>query len=396
MRDVIRPSLPRAGMNDRGAVGVLVGVLIASGVLFGMAAVVLDVGQIYTERAELQNGADAGSLAVAKACAAGVADCSSYTALDGAAGTHADDNAHDGASQVTLVCGYDADQPLDACPADTGTTDDRTDCPPLPASGKEFVDVHTMTLSEDRSSYILPPTFSHVLAGEPQDMTVGACARAMWGAPSAAKGLRLTVSACEWDNATEGGTKYWPAPPETVPAADAAEAEVTLVVQAGTGSTNNSPPPCEPGPAGQDAPGGFGWTDPDPDNPDGCDTYFEQDGTYEGDPGNNVPIPCKTVLEWAYTNYPAALILPIYVDKEPPGPSGSGTNTTYTLDQPAAFVITGYKLPGMTPAPSKLTGNLSCGFPGSACIHGYFTTGTTSGQFGGGSGMGVSVVKLTG
>ena len=45
--------------------------LIAGGVLFGMGALVIDVGQLYQNRAELQNGADAGALAVAKSCAQG-------------------------------------------------------------------------------------------------------------------------------------------------------------------------------------------------------------------------------------------------------------------------------------------------------------------------------------
>ena len=51
--------------RDRRAVAVLIG----GGVLFGMGALVIDVGQLYQNRAELQNGADAAALAVAKSCA---------------------------------------------------------------------------------------------------------------------------------------------------------------------------------------------------------------------------------------------------------------------------------------------------------------------------------------
>ncbi len=45
--------------------------LIGGGVLTGMGALVVDVGQLYQERAELQNGADAAALGVAKSCALG-------------------------------------------------------------------------------------------------------------------------------------------------------------------------------------------------------------------------------------------------------------------------------------------------------------------------------------
>ena len=44
----------RAG-RDRGAVSMIVGVLLAGGVLLGMTALVVDIGQLYAEREELQS-----------------------------------------------------------------------------------------------------------------------------------------------------------------------------------------------------------------------------------------------------------------------------------------------------------------------------------------------------
>ena len=70
MRDLIpgiaRPLLRLLRRDERGAVGVLVAVLLAGGVLLGLGAMVIDVGQLYQERAQLQNGADAAAVAVAK------------------------------------------------------------------------------------------------------------------------------------------------------------------------------------------------------------------------------------------------------------------------------------------------------------------------------------------
>ena len=50
--------------DDRGVVGVLVGLLLGT-VLLGVGALVIDVGQLYQERAQLQSGAGAAALAVA-------------------------------------------------------------------------------------------------------------------------------------------------------------------------------------------------------------------------------------------------------------------------------------------------------------------------------------------
>src|SRR5947208_3628329 len=64
--------------HDRGAVAGLVAVLLSTGVLLGMAALSVDVGQLYAERRQVQNGADAAALAVAVSCAASTT-CTSST-----------------------------------------------------------------------------------------------------------------------------------------------------------------------------------------------------------------------------------------------------------------------------------------------------------------------------
>lgn len=72
--------------NERGAAGVTVAVMML--VLVGAGAMAVDVGQIYAERAQLQNGADSGALAVALSCKNG--SCNSALA-DGLANSNSND-----------------------------------------------------------------------------------------------------------------------------------------------------------------------------------------------------------------------------------------------------------------------------------------------------------------
>lgn len=88
----------RIARDDSGAVAVIVAILAV--VLFGMAALVIDVGRLYEERRELQNGADAAALAIANECA----DTGSWPAnSEDIAATYADENSLDGVSEVVSV-----------------------------------------------------------------------------------------------------------------------------------------------------------------------------------------------------------------------------------------------------------------------------------------------------
>jgi len=55
--------------NDDGSIAIIVAIVMV--VLLGMATLVVDVGRLYVERRQLQNGADAAALAVAVDCAHG-------------------------------------------------------------------------------------------------------------------------------------------------------------------------------------------------------------------------------------------------------------------------------------------------------------------------------------
>ncbi|HUZ54814.1 MAG TPA: TadE/TadG family type IV pilus assembly protein [Streptosporangiaceae bacterium] len=372
MRDLIiglaRPVLRLLGRDDRGAVGVLVAILIGGGVLFGMGAMVVDVGQLYSERAQLQNGADAGALAVAKTCAQG-------TCTPGTAQNYANKNSADGTSAVDLVCGSGG---LGACPASTGKI---YDCPPAPKPGTNYVDVHTGTLTASGST-LLPPTFARTLLGRTNynGSTVFACAQAAWGPPLAASGIAVTFSACEWDQATQNGTLFAPPPP--YPPNPLPAPSFDRVLKLHTTSTSGG---CPTEPAGADGPGLFGWTD-DPNS--NCTTPIIN-GTFGGNTGVSASQACKTVLAADQANR-TLVFLPIYI-----AVSGTGANGVYTLKGFAAFVITGYHLPGFT-AKDWLNPANDC--KGSnKCINGYFTQGLVPNPGSiGGPNLGADIIALTG
>lgn len=355
--------------NQRGGIAVLVAVLLGGGVLVGMGALVVDVGQLYQERAELQSGADAAALAVAKSCATG--SCKPELAPG-----YANANAKDGAATVNSVCGSGT---LVPCSASTGAI---TDCPPLPAAGANYVDVHTSTKTSSNSP-LLPPVFARALLGNGSysGSTVYACARAAWGGPSAARTIALTISACEWDQATQNGALFGPPPP--YPPNPLPSPSVDQVLQLHTGKTTATG--CNTEPAGSDGPGMFGWTD-DPTN--SCSTY-ESGGTYTVSTGVSAGNTCQDLLASAYANR-TLLFVPVYTQV-----AGTGTNGTYTLKGFAAFVVTGYHLPGFT-ASDWLEPSNDC--HGSAqCINGYFTQGliASTGALGGVN-LGATIVTLTG
>jgi hypothetical protein len=85
------------GDIERGGISVLVALLMV--VLLGFAAISIDVARLYSERAQLQNAADASVLAIAQMCAKG--DCS--VAAPALAASLANGNALDGSSNVSAL-----------------------------------------------------------------------------------------------------------------------------------------------------------------------------------------------------------------------------------------------------------------------------------------------------
>jgi Flp pilus assembly protein TadG len=367
MASLARLVLVRLRRDERGVVAAIVAILLGAGVLTGTCALVIDVGQIYQERAELQNGADAAALGVAKSCALGAC-------TPGAAGQLADGNASaltGGTEGVQLVCGSGS---LGGCPASTGSI---TDCPP-PAAGTNFVDVYTATQTASGST-LLPPVFATTLLGNSgyQGTTVHACAQAEWGAPSAATADALTISACEWDQATQQGTVYAPAPPYSQNAVPAASFDQVLTLNPGN---HNG---CATEPAGADGPATFGWA---ADTTGNCSLPVSAPTFPESADGSMSPS-CQQVLQNAQQSQ-IPILVPVYV-------SVNAAADTYNLQGFADFVVTGYNLPGFD-ASDWLDPANTCTST-TYCLNGYFVQGVipSTGSIAGPN-LGVSVIDLTG
>jgi len=386
MRELIlglaRPMLRLLSRDERGAIGVLIALLIGGGVLLGMGALAIDVGQLYQNRAELQNGADAGALAVADSCALG--SCTTGIAAQYATGNASRLTGNNAA--VGLICG--SGQGMAACPGSSGKP---YDCPGNPAPGTNYVDVHTSTLTGSGST-LLPPAFARALLGNSgyAGTNVKACAQAEWGAPSSANTIAFTISACSWYVYTNNGTSFAPPPPYPPNPLTAPSFDHILFEHGSQGSKTTGCPPYQP--SGQDAPGNFGWTS----DPSGNCITTIANGSYTGStgasvPGGQNPGDCETVIANDQANK-TLVFLPVYS-----AISGTGSSVTYTLLGFAAFVITGYHITGASfQAKDWLTNKYPCS-GNNFCISGYFTQGLIPSTGGlNGKGLGASIVELTG
>lgn len=151
----------RLSTGEGGAVAVITALFMV--VLLGITAIVVDVGMIYAERFELQNGADAAALAIAQNCAAG--NCANA----GATATRlAGKNAHDGVSAATAVISGNS------VTVKTGTA--------TPGGGNA-----------------IQHWFAPILGI--RSTTVEAVAKASWGSPSKATVFPFTAPRCMFDTA---------------------------------------------------------------------------------------------------------------------------------------------------------------------------------------------------
>jgi Putative Flp pilus-assembly TadE/G-like len=340
-----RPRL--LGRRDDGGVASIVGILAATGVLLAMAALTVDVGQLYAEREDLQSGADASALAIALDCGRNrQAECQGAAAT---AQTYADRTARDGQADPTRVCGNDIRDWLPPC-SSLNLERNLTACIGARPTDVNYVEVYVRTerpVSTDR--YILPPSFAQTLVGGTSPAGVGACARVAYGPPK--HGIAFTVNVCEATTAETKAVPYSPWPPSSA----YWDKEVYLGVH---GPGNQS---CSPGtpPSGWSLPGGYDWLDED--SP--CNFVLGSDGIYGGASGGPPSQDCKDMLDDLRDNA-RIVAIPVYRWER-----GSGQNIEYQIDHYMPFVVTGYYLPGLR-EPSIVTGADPCN-GNDTCIYGF-------------------------
>jgi Flp pilus assembly protein TadG len=151
--------------TERGATAVLMAVLMVP--LIGFLGISVDVGALYAERAQLQNGADAAALAIARDCAARACGTPSTRAA-----ALANANANDGTANVLT---------------------------PVVTAGSVTVTSST----RDGGGNAMSHPFAALIGATPT--TVRAQATAVWDGPSrSAVVLPLAVSFCEFRAALDG------------------------------------------------------------------------------------------------------------------------------------------------------------------------------------------------
>ena len=336
MRRLTKPKLDTSE-KERGAAGVLVaGIML---VLIGAGALAVDAGQIYAERAQLQNGADAGAIAVLQACHE--AGCS-QTEAEGIAQDLADGNSNDGDSNL-----YEVDM-----------------------SVSNEVTVRTKTGDGAGNAGFLSQMFSAALDAPPA--AVGAYATAALAFPGSGSGFPLAIS----DNCYNLSS-----------ASPTGEVQKISYKPGGT---------CT-GPSGTQIPGGWGWLDQSAPCEAETETGSNQIGS---DPGNNPPSGCAAILnEWKSTILAGGEVkvaFPIFDDA-----TNQGQNGQFNIVGYATFKIWGWKFgnnsiyefrnkatdPGMTSA-------LACSAGNNRCIIGQFVKFESIDSFSGTPGVNFGTVII--
>ncbi|MFJ6279822.1 pilus assembly protein TadG-related protein [Arthrobacter subterraneus] len=279
--------------KEHGAAAVLVALLMV--VLLGFGALAVDVGLLYSEKAQLQNAADAGALGIAQACAkdTAVGNCTTPASY---AKDLADKNSLDNLSNIQSVT---LDVPnrkvtVTADPLEAGRADNRV------------------------SLY-----FANIF-GIPASSVV-AESSVIWGSPS--KGTTpfpLTMSVCQVNGMIDGSKQ---------------------LIRSHTSNANSD---CPEGPSGSDTPGGFGWLAQDPS---GCGAYIDMAINESGaDTGNDGPTNCNAILSgWAAdlnAGKDVVILLPVFKSV-----TGTGSGSSYDVHAFAAFKVGGWKFSGNSDLP---------------------------------------------
>lgn len=349
----------RRSDGERGAVLVLTACLTMF-VAIGLLALTVDIGNITYNRAQLQNGSDAASLALAAACAqpsASGSQCGVTSSLTDLAVKNA--NVSDQSmtvltdSRTCVSPNYVGASDLSRClPPTAANATSLSQCQPLPPSlpaSAKYVEVTTQTKTSD--SNILPYYFGQLLTGS-KGTTQRTCSRAAWG-PAGKTGptIPATMSLCNFNNATGSGTKYADAPAPSYSPAPWTNSKPPTKVQPYITAiflhNTNSGSTCTDKTNGQTYPGGFGWLQTTNDSDCVADIATGQTAagdTSGGSNGRSTPNACKLTGNATADCNATPLEMPCYVGQVVTIPifDTIPTSGTYHIYGVAAFYLAGY------------------------------------------------------
>lgn len=394
--------------SERGAVATIFAALMATGVIFGFVALSVDVGNLMSERRQVQNGATATAMALAIKCAGSALECAPgngtlRSTLDGLN----NGNALDGQAQFNpglypgspgqatgwCIGNAPAGASLPPCvqPDDATALADLAQCPPLPpwVSSQSLPYVETHTLTKSASGNVLPSVVSRALLGVP-DRGVPACGRAAWGtaAPTSQTVLNVVISECDWSKqtgytGTPGSATYPDGPVYQAGAIGYNAVPSNPGYGPGTWPTKENaiyskgnPTTCDTSSPGGTAPGGFATLT----TTTGCQSTLtlgpDKRLWAQGEPG--AAIPCSdTQLN---TLLGTVVYLPIFdcmtdapvtVSASTDCRSGNGSHNYYRISGFSAFYVSGWFLASSAHASIRPPGAMPCS-SGARCVSGWF------------------------
>jgi hypothetical protein len=279
--------------NEHGAVSILVALLMVA--FLGFAALAVDVGLLYSEKAQLQNGADAAALGIAQTCAEspGSTLCSSSSAV---ATELVNKNSLDSLGNVHSI-----------------------------VLSANRVTVTTSSKEEGRSDHRVSLFFAQAL-GIPS-AEVSARSGARWGSPiSGTAPFPLVFSICQVQGQIDGA----------------------MQLLQSHGKNENAD--CNYGPSGAAVPGGFGWL---AQTAGQCGAFIDlATNTGGSDTGNDGPSNCDSLLNsWGAditAGKKVTLLIPVFDST-----TGTGSGASYHLVYFAAYEVAGWSFKGGSSLPDS-------------------------------------------
>lgn len=272
--------------SERGAIAVMTALALV--VLLAFAALAIDVGMMYEERAQLQSGADAAALAIAQDCAANT-NCADASAVLPRAQQMANSNARDNRSAASIL-GLDKN------------------------AGN--VRVRTSAVDGKSGAGSLVLTFAPVLGVDKVD--VAATSTATWaGLKKGPAVLPIVFSPCDFR--LDSGPQV-------------------LNLHGGTNDQTSYAGGCKytsSGGSGANLPAGFGLISTGTDQ---CTVTVDVGQKVPSTTGNSLTGVCKPLLD---ANIGQAVLLPVFRNL-----GGTGSTGWYEIDGWAAFKLLGYRFPG--------------------------------------------------